>query len=57
MAVFCTMAVSSASSGWLFSAKGWEMMNYAAIPFLVLTGMAILWLKTAPKITLPKRSA
>jgi MFS family permease len=42
MAIFITMAISSASSGWLFSAKGWELMNYGAIPFLVATGAAIL---------------
>ncbi|MDP3715623.1 MAG: MFS transporter, partial [Burkholderiales bacterium] len=28
MAIFITMAISSASSGWLFSARGWEIMNY-----------------------------
>lgn len=43
MAIFITMAISSASSGWLFSARGWEVMNYGAIPFLVLTGVAILF--------------
>lgn len=43
MAIFITMAISSASSGWLFSARGWEVMNYGAIPFLLLAGMAILY--------------
>jgi len=43
MAIFITMAISSASSGWLFSARGWEVMNYGAVPFLVLTGLAILF--------------
>jgi len=42
MAIFITMAISSVSSGWLFSARGWEVMNYGAIPFLLLTGLAIL---------------
>lgn len=46
MAVFITMAISSASSGWLFTAKGWEIMNYGAIPFLLAVGMAILFLKS-----------
>lgn len=45
MAVFITMAISSASSGWLFTAKGWEIMNYGAIPFLLATGLAIIFLK------------
>ncbi len=43
MAIFITMAISSASSGWLFSARGWEIMNYGAVPFLVVTGLAILF--------------
>ncbi|MFN7086836.1 MAG: MFS transporter [Burkholderiales bacterium] len=43
MAIFVTMAVSSASSGWLFTARGWEIMNYGAIPFLLLAGAAILF--------------
>ena len=43
MAIFITMAISSASSGWLFTARGWEVMNYGAVPFLVLTGIAILF--------------
>jgi MFS family permease len=45
MAIFITMAISSASSGWLFTARGWEIMNYGAIPFLVLTGLAILFVR------------
>ncbi len=43
MAIFITMAISSALSGWLFSARGWEVMNYSAVPFLLLTGAAILF--------------
>ncbi len=49
MAIFITMAISSASSGWLFSARGWEVMNYGAIPFLLLTGFAILFLRERPR--------
>ena len=45
MAIFITMAISSASSGWLFTARGWEIMNYGAIPFLLLTGLAIVFLR------------
>ena len=51
MAVFVTMAVSSASSGWLFTAKGWEIMNYGAIPFLLAVGLAILFLKSRAPAT------
>jgi MFS family permease len=49
MAIFITMAISSASSGWLFSARGWEIMNYGAVPFLVLTGLAILFYGTGKR--------
>jgi MFS family permease len=49
MAIFITMAISSASSGWLFSARGWEVMNYGAVPFLVLTGLAILFFGRSAK--------
>jgi len=52
MAIFITMAISSASSGWLFSARGWEVMNYGAIPFLLLTGLAILFLRERKPATI-----
>jgi MFS family permease len=51
MAIFITMAISSASSGWLFTARGWEIMNYGAVPFLVLTGLAILFYGTGKRTT------
>ena len=50
MAIFVTMAISSASSGWLFSARGWEVMNYGAIPFLLITGAAILFYGRRPSV-------
>jgi hypothetical protein len=34
--VFSTMALSSFSSGALVSAAGWDVMNWAALPFLAL---------------------
>ena len=34
--MFSTMALSSFSSGALVSAAGWEVMNWAALPFLAL---------------------
>ncbi|MGE5523289.1 MAG: MFS transporter [Rhodospirillaceae bacterium] len=40
MAVFVTMVASSLSSGALFTYQGWQMMNYLAIPFLVIAGVA-----------------
>jgi MFS family permease len=42
--VFCTMAVSSMSSGVLLNASGWHAVNYGTIPFLLLALIATLWL-------------
>jgi MFS family permease len=43
-AISTTMVISSLSAGALFSYQGWQTMNTLAVPFLVLSGMAILWL-------------
>ncbi len=42
--VFCTMAISSMSSGVLLHKSGWHAVNYGSIPFLVLAASATLWL-------------
>jgi MFS family permease len=42
--VFGITAVSSFSSGMLLKANGWQMLNYVALPFLMLAGAACLWL-------------
>jgi MFS family permease len=44
MLVFATMAVSSSSAGVLVNAKGWEIVNYAAIPFVTIALIAAVWL-------------
>ena len=44
LAIFLTMIVTSLSSGLLFTLQGWELMNQLAVPFLLLTGIAMLWL-------------
>ncbi len=44
LAIFITMIASSLSSGLLFTLQGWELMNQLALPFLLLTGVAMLWL-------------
>lgn len=49
LAIFVTMAVTSLSSGLLFTLRGWELMNQLAVPFLVLAGIAMLWFGTLPK--------
>jgi len=42
--VFLTTATSSFSSGLLMNRNGWEMLNYAALPVIILIGAAIIWL-------------
>ncbi len=42
--VFVTMATSSFASGALITSRGWELLNYGALPFLVIAAVAVLWL-------------
>jgi MFS family permease len=42
--VFLTMATSSFSSGALVSTRGWDILNYGALPFLCVVSLALLWL-------------
>src|SRR3990172_5128163 len=44
LAIFLTMIATSLSSGLLFTLQGWELMNQLAVPFLLLAGIAMLWL-------------
>lgn len=44
LSIFITMTVTSLSSGLLFTLQGWKLMNQLAVPFLLLTGAAMLWL-------------
>ena len=45
--IFMTMALSSFSSGALVTTtRGWELLNYGSLPFLVIVAGAILWLGT-----------
>ena len=44
LAIFLTMIATSLSSGLLFTLQGWEFMNQLAVPFLLLTGVAMGWL-------------
>ena len=44
MLIFATMAVSSSSAGVLVNAKGWETVNYTALPFIAIALCAALWL-------------
>ena len=42
--VFGVAIVSSFSSGLLLKSNGWQMLNYVAIPFLTIAGVACLWM-------------
>ncbi len=44
--IFLTMATSSFSSGMILETNGWQTLNYAAIPFVLAMGLAVMWLMT-----------
>src|SRR5690606_22915287 len=46
LAIFVTMAVTSLSSGLLFTLQGWMTMNRLAVPFLLLARGSVAWLAT-----------
>jgi len=43
--MFASMGVSSASAGLLVTSAGWQMVNYASLPFLAMVALAILALR------------
>ncbi len=42
--IFLTMMLSSFASGVLIDAKGWEVLNWLALPFITVAAAAVLWL-------------
>jgi MFS family permease len=42
--IFVTMAVSSLASGMILQRDGWQTLNHAAIPFVLLMGAGLVWL-------------
>jgi MFS family permease len=48
--IFLTMATSSFSSGALVTSEGWDILNYGALPFLVIVSCAIAWLARARRL-------
>jgi MFS family permease len=44
--ILATMATSSFSSGMILETNGWQSLNYAAIPFVLAMGVAVVWLIT-----------
>ena len=49
--VFGTVTLTSFSSGAVQHALGWQTINMAVIPFLVLVGVANLWLRSTQRMT------
>ncbi len=47
--VFATMAVTSLASGALVTTSGWNWLNLASLPPLLITGGALLWLMARQK--------
>ena len=48
--VFGTVTITSVSSGAVQHAFGWQTINMAVIPFLVLVGIANLWLRSKQRM-------
>jgi predicted MFS family arabinose efflux permease len=42
--IFLTMMLTSFGSGVLIDAKGWEVLNLLALPFITVAAAAVLWL-------------
>lgn len=49
--VFGTVTITSFSSGAVQHALGWQTINMAVIPFLLLVGIANLWLRNTQRTT------
>lgn len=43
--VFAVQAVSAFSSGYLVNAAGWNLLNYIALPLILVAGASLVWLK------------
>ncbi|HKO87168.1 MAG TPA: MFS transporter [Burkholderiales bacterium] len=52
MLIFITMATSSFSSGVLLEANGWNILNWLALPFILIVGLAVVWLGMARRAAL-----
>jgi MFS family permease len=42
--IFLIMATSSFASGIVLEARGWDMLNYLALPFVAAVGLAVAWM-------------
>ena len=50
--VFGVTIISSFSSGLLLKSNGWQMLNYVAIPFLAIAGLACGWMMLRTRRTI-----
>lgn len=48
-AVFTLVTIASLSAGMLQHKLGWEMVNYGALPFILVILMSVVWLKMKPE--------
>jgi len=55
MIVFVTMITSSASSGVLLYERGWALLNYLSLPFVLAVALAVAWL-WARRALIPARA-
>jgi MFS family permease len=53
IAVFAVQAISAFSSGVLVNTKGWEILNYVALPLIGAAAVAVLWLRAGRRRSLP----
>jgi MFS family permease len=51
--IFAVQALSSFSSGVLVNTRGWEVLNYVALPLILCAGAAVLWLASRPHSAVP----
>ena len=51
--VFGTVTITSFSSGAIQHALGWQTINIAVIPFLIIVGLSNLWLRGRPRVDSP----
>jgi len=51
--IFLTMMITSFGSGVLIDAKGWEVLNWLALPFITVAAAAVLWLLARRRVAAP----
>ena len=57
MTIFAVLAISSLSSGVLVNTRGWDTLNYVALPVILVAAMAVGWLAWRRAIRGPKMAS